>query len=349
MAEKPRTLTVMCASGLANRLRVLLSGAALAEATGRRFEMYWPRTSACSADFDGLFTAPWAVRAVEWESHRLPNFVTDASMVPDLLTSDVRDLAFLHTGTFFAPEQHPHHGPHVARSHALLDHVQPIDRLARRIHAFADGRFRPVMIGVHLRRGDFVRRQPDLVANAGQAVAAVTRMVDAQPDAGILLCTDDGGVDQESGRTVFDGVRELFVSRFGSRVVIPEARSLDRRDPVAIEDAVVHLWLLRQTQYVVGSAGSSFSELAVVGRDVPAEFCGGPTAEYARFVRAAQRFGLERVLRSLPTSRRFGADASLASIWAYYRSLPPAAVRRVRRLLQGDTSRTPPGTSSDVR
>ena len=343
MADGPRTLTVMCASGLANRLRVLLSGAALAEATGRRFQMYWPRTAACSAGFDRLLTAPWTVRTVERESHRLPTFVTDASTLPDLLTSDVRDLAYLHTGSFFAPEQHPHHAPCVVRSHALLESVQPVDLLASRIRAFTEACFRPLMIGVHLRRGDFVRRQPDRVANTEQALAAVERIVDTHSAAGILLCTDDGGVDQESGQTVSDGVRERFISRFGSRVVVPDARSLDRRDPVAIEDAVVHLWLLRQTQFVVGSAGSSFSELAVVGRDVPVEFCGGPTPEYARFARRVQRLGLERVLRALPASRRFGADASLASIWAYYVSLPPAAVRRVRRVLRRDVLQAPPG------
>ena len=56
-----RTLTVVCRYGLCNRLRVLLSGMVLAEATGRSFRVYWPRTPHCHAAFGELFENAWGV------------------------------------------------------------------------------------------------------------------------------------------------------------------------------------------------------------------------------------------------------------------------------------------------
>ena len=58
-----RTLTVACTSGLSNRLRVLLSGMALAEASGRRFTMYWPRTKV-RIQLHRAFSNAWSVTNV---------------------------------------------------------------------------------------------------------------------------------------------------------------------------------------------------------------------------------------------------------------------------------------------
>jgi hypothetical protein len=54
-------LTVCSAGGLANRLKVLTSGLALAEATGRAFRMLWPLHASCTAPFATLFTNEWNV------------------------------------------------------------------------------------------------------------------------------------------------------------------------------------------------------------------------------------------------------------------------------------------------
>jgi hypothetical protein len=94
------------------------------------------------------------------------------------------------------------------------------------------------------------------------------------PDAGVLLCTDDGALNQHSGKALpTEGVRAKFMHRYGERLVYTTPRSLDRREPAAIQDAVVDLWLLRRTDYFVGTVGSSFSGVAVLGRSVPVSLC----------------------------------------------------------------------------
>jgi hypothetical protein len=52
------TLTVGAGAGLTARLRILISGMALAEMTQRRFRMLGPLTSHCSAPFEALLPMP---------------------------------------------------------------------------------------------------------------------------------------------------------------------------------------------------------------------------------------------------------------------------------------------------
>jgi hypothetical protein len=64
-----------------------------------------------------------------------------------------------------------------------------------------------------------------------------------------------------------EGVGERFREHFGERVVSTTPRSLDRGSAPAIQDALVDLYLLRQTEFFVGTRDSSFSAMAVFGRD----------------------------------------------------------------------------------
>jgi hypothetical protein len=126
-------------------------------------------------------------------------------------------------------------------------------------------------------------------------------------------------------------VRGRFKAKYGDRVAWTTTPSLDRRNPGGVEAAVVDLWLLRRTHAVVGSTGSSFSELAVMHRDVEIVYCGGPTAPYARLERVVRAAGVEPLLPRLPFAWRVGTRPSLAALWWFYRSLPGAFVRRLPR------------------
>lgn len=276
MHEHPtRTLTVVTNSGLCNRLRVLLSGLALAEATGRCFTMFWPRTKDCAAGFAELFANPWPVYDVtdeEWANRR-PIFNRERVRY-DLLTADAPTLSLWTSHSLLMPQQFPAHQLLRCRMGELLAIMQPTDAIMARGEAFQTEAFRTRMIGVHLRRGDFRVFEPIMADNTATAMRAVDAYLAQAPDAGILLCTDDGALNQYSGKTLpTEGVRTRFVQRYGERVVTTTPRSLDRREPIAIHDALVDLWLLRQTDYFVGTVGSSFSGMAFLGRSVPVTMC----------------------------------------------------------------------------
>ena len=287
-----RALTVVGTSGLCNRLKVLLSGRVIAQATGRVFAMRWS-TGSTGCLFDRLFQNQWSVSAdVPVDEHSLIDLATRPwRNLPDLTQAQNDWLFVHHYDWLIRPGRYPQHAALEKRCALLVQELVPVAVLQERIDAFRAYSFRPQMIGVHLRRGDFIVSRPDVVDNLALALEAVDRWLDESPDAGILLSTDDGAPDPfNQSRLPYEGVLERFVQRFGERVVTPRPRTLDRRQPEAIEDALVDLWLLRSTDWFVGTQGSSFSEMAVLGRGVPTVLTGAPTREYHKSGPPAQAY-----------------------------------------------------------
>jgi hypothetical protein len=195
---------------------------------------------------------------------------------------------------------------------ALMDELEPCPPVRARIAAFRARHFHPSTVGVHLRRGDFLRHRPDVVGNTPQAMEAVDRFLAVAPRARIFLCTDDGARDQKQAR--LEGVHAIFRARYGEQVVSTTPRSLERHTVEGVQDALVDLWLLRETSMMVGTRGSSFSDLAVFGRDVPYAMVGGASGRYERFYRLARVTGVDRVVRGLFRAL-YGYDRPFPQAW----------------------------------
>ena len=275
-----RTLTVCCRWGLANRLRALLSGMALAEATGRRFTMLWPRTADCSATFGELFTND--LNVIEQDlppGTPILGLYLGGRAWEDFTKSADEHLVVLTPSWIHRPDLYPAHKAIKQRCIELLDTLQPIPYVQQSVQSFRSTRFRTTMIGVHLRRGDF--SEAETRDNTRHAMAQVNAFLEKSPQVGIFLCTDDGAVHQYTGRqTQTEGVKNLFRKTYADRVVWTEPRSLDRRCPEALQDALIDLYLLTATDYVIGTGRSSFSMLGYFGRSVPAVMCVSLGARY---------------------------------------------------------------------
>ena len=284
-------LTVACIGGLANRLRILFSGIALSELTGHEFTLLWPRSRACGATFPELFANDWnVVEVTEAEAIALPALGGFAAgKLPNLATGAAP--APFRTGVWLMPKDtcwrsHRQWNGESAmpadivasawlRVVELDRELMPVAAVQERADAFRASSFRPTMIGVHLRRGDFARFRPEVTGNFAAVARRVDDYLEEAPDAGILLCTDDGAPDAYRGHEIpTEGVKEAFEERFPGRVVATDPRSLVRGEREAVEDALVDLLLLRQVSMFVGTKGSSFSELATLGRDVPTAVLG---------------------------------------------------------------------------
>ena len=194
-----------------------------------------------------------------------------------------------------------------------MNELQPLPQIVEKVDRLREAHCRPEMIGVHLRRGDYVALRPDKTHNTDKAIEATDAFLEQHPTAGILLCTDE-----ETTTHSGDGeVRQRFAARYGDRLVQTAPSTYDRSDPAAIEDALVDLWLLRGTTAFVGSDYSGFSELAVFGRDVPHRMVGDGSAAWKRLAWLA-RFGLfKRLIRHLGR-REFGGDRSLPFLIDHY-------------------------------
>lgn len=318
-----RTLTVFAHTGLSNRINVLISGLALAAASGREFRMLWPRTPACGASFQELFANDWPVVEVDeqalaglpygWSRHN--------SIPPDLLAASAERVVLGAHQTLVRPDRYPAHAALVEPCLDYFRQLQPIPAIAAAVREFSERRFRPAMIGVHLRRGDFVAVRPDLLDNTAAALLAVEEALRRLPDAGVFLATDDGAPDLQARPTASEGVRERFAARFGDRVVWTSPRSLERSASAAVQDALVDLWLLRQTDHMIGSDGSAYSRLAFYGRAVPYTLCRGSSPGYRRALRIYKFTGVYGLLRWLGR-REFQRDLAWPTLLRYYRSSP---------------------------
>jgi hypothetical protein len=303
----------------------------LAEASNRRFTMFWPLTPACAAPFADLFANPWPVETVDAAAVAGWPYISGwFAEVPDLLVAREPRLVIGHPTWLIRPGQFAHHDRLAARCRDLFAELQPIPSIQQTAERFRQERFRPIMIGVHLRRGDLLRQRPDVAANSDQALAAVDRYLAEFPDAGILLCTDDGSVEPDTGKTSREGVHERFHTRYGASVVWTTPRSLDRNTPAAIQDALVDLWLLRQSDCFVGSEGSSFSELALYGRVLPHVLVAGATPRYQRLERLARLTGVAAALRA-HGRRQLGKDLPFPVLLRHYLALPRRWLGRMLR------------------
>ena len=98
-------------------------------------------------------------------------------------------------------------------------------------------------------------------------------------------------------------------------------RTLDRAVPMAIQDAVVDLWLLRSTKMFVGTALSGFSDLVYFGNDIPyvqiSGVTGTPSVEsgtlrgrLTRFVREKMGLARQHILMCFMTEQTLTQAAS---------------------------------------
>lgn len=321
-APPTRTLTVHSRWGLANRLRVLLSGMALAGATQRTFCMLWPRHANCGAVFAELFENDWNIVDAEAPADMpLYGLTLGGARWRDLLVAPEAHVTASSGTWLLRPERYPAHAPLMKHCEELLDALAPVGDVRERV-AVVRRRFRPRMVGVHVRCGDFVRVHGacDLHDVLGKVDAALATL----PGGGVFLCTDDGSVDPATRRPSEPlGVAAAFAARYGDRLVTSRPRSLDRGSPEAVQDALVDFLLLRGTDSLVGSLHSSFSMLAAFGRAMPRIMCGAAAPPPENVPLWAYLTGVYPLVK-LVGRVQYGHDAPFGQLMSHYR-------RRIRR------------------
>lgn len=309
-----RILVVASPHGLGNRLRPLLSGMVLAEASQRRFSFLWARTVACGAAFHDLFENNWPVQEV---ASAVVKTLPTWPRLPDVLTVTEPNLTVRTPYCLLAPSCHPAHAALMPRCAELLAELQPIPEIAQKVMAFQASHFHPHMIGVHLRRGDFTIVRRWQANNLGSSLRAVDKLLERWPDAGILLCSDDGASEQGTRPWPATGVQAAYQRRYGPRLVVRQPSSLDRSTIAGVQEAIVDLWLLRSVDAFIGTLNSSFSDIASFGRQVPVVWAEPDDWRYRLLAWLLKLTGIAYFLRR-DGCRRFGREVTLLDSTQYY-------------------------------
>ena len=106
--------------------------------------------------------------------------------LPDLLAETVPHLIVGCASWPLRPALHPTHAPLEAHCMKLSQELRLVPDLSAQVEAFQSRHFRPVMVGVHVRRGDFVDQRPDVTGDTTKVITAVDRFLELYPSAGIF-------------------------------------------------------------------------------------------------------------------------------------------------------------------
>jgi hypothetical protein len=244
-------LVVEPTGGLGNRMRVIASALELAESLARPLRLVWTRTPDAGCRFDDLFQPIPGITVSEhaWTTSRIERTagsgigfyrIVRQARVEELRGGDV-------VGAIGAMRR-----PYVItcsrflQAKGRLSALRPIAAVSEAVdHAVAG--FTSQTIGVHIRRADHdIATQHSPTA---RFVEVMRHRLDAEARTTFFLATDSPGEEA------------MMRKQFGDRIQTT-AKTLDRSRPEAIRAALVDLLALGRTATILGSHGSSFSEVA---------------------------------------------------------------------------------------
>jgi hypothetical protein len=239
----PRLLVVNVCGGLGNRIRVVLSGYAVAQATGRAFAYVWPIDDQFGAKMTDLWEVPH--RELPWQVARvIAKLGGGWQSAVDL---DDRRPVLAYWSAMIPAEGDPRVAPWGEHLRALRLVPALRDRVDERAAAWD----RP-MVGVMIRAHGSVHPVTARLSPPEWFYERMAAIRAEHPDVGFFLSTDSPAVAEEVTRR-FDGVDQID----GKAEVNSGA---------ALADAVVDLYLLARTDYMLGSHYSSFSDAAALLR-----------------------------------------------------------------------------------
>ncbi len=271
-------LTIEPMGGLCNRFRAIDSAVALGHEIGLPVHVLWHINDRVGASFSDLFQTPEEIyRLTEFSSDflklkqvqicraldvRRPSSYCLRADIKKLLDQDFdfrqfsrrKRLHFKTLDRFFHP-----YG--IKRLFRPLPAIQQV--IDSRCAGFVN------CVGVHIRRSDH-----RISMKYSPTSMFVDRMKNELRDTDcdmFFVATDD------------DNEEELLKRTFGDRVITHSKRSRSRANSQAIEDAVIDLFCLSRTNRIIGSAFSSFTQMAAEIEGIPMDYAAGELPDASDF------------------------------------------------------------------
>ena len=243
--------------GIANRLKCLISMWRLSDKYNKKLYLHWVKNNRCGAEFEELFENKFSMINKE-ELDKLPKedymisetwrFLTLPEEVPDNFAEAYPTKRGNNIDCEF------HRIPLEIRQKILhyLSQLVPVKEIKNGVKWFEEKYDLSQMVGVHIRRGDFLVGKEGLgkVSSDEKFVEKMESMLIDNPSLKFFLCTDGPEVEDK------------FLKKFGGKIVIYPKMNRDRTSLECTQDGLVDLLLLSKTKHIVGTYRSTFNELA---------------------------------------------------------------------------------------
>ena len=138
----------------------------------------------------------------------------------------------------------------------IYHEFKPVIHLQKKIDREVYKLIKP-SIGVHIRRTD---HQPSVEKSSdGLFIKKIHELLNAENSLLFFLATDDPKVET------------ILRNEFGSHIITQTDKIFERESKEGIDDAIIDLYALSNTKYILGSYGSSFSRIAAKINNIPLE------------------------------------------------------------------------------
>ncbi|SHM61914.1 hypothetical protein SAMN05443432_11036 [Roseovarius litoreus] len=260
-ADGKKYLTYLVMQGMTNRIKAHIVAAHYAKCLGRTLVPVWQKTPECAAEFSDLFSniqPEWSFETLKVLGYKAK---TDkASEDLDTLKHEQCDLLVLDLDWQYIYMRNMI--DRIGGEGAFVELFETSltvrsDILTRVGHAVSSWA-RP-MIGVQVRRGDFVKFR--MAVPIERYIEAAELALQRRSDAGIYLASDASRMELEP-----------FLEYFGDRCVFSESTRRDKGD--GVRDAMYDLLLLSRCCHLILTKNSGFGHMAAQIGSITYEWVG---------------------------------------------------------------------------
>jgi len=285
MEEK--NLIAINPGGISNRLKCLVSLWRISNLTNRKLLIYWPRNSVCGANFKDLFENNfqeiskeklYGLKKKEYKFHD-PNDINIQDVPKKYLISDTWRWAFLKGEkiTRYLPKDKVKNYP-IYKSATTpfqdyegidfafqdidskvendilkyLKKIKPLKKIRKKISEFERKNSIKNCTGIHIRRGDYLAGKDRLgfVSEESLFINRIKELIDINPKERFFLCTDS------------KETQEKFKKIFEDKIITFTKTNFDRLGVIFTQEGLIDLLLLSKTKRILGTYGSTFTEMA---------------------------------------------------------------------------------------
>lgn len=263
-----KTLIVIPRGGLGNRVRVVNSAYRLCKKLGCKLYVVWQLTPELNCRYDNLFKVMEGITVVNTgarSSRGLELLCDSAAKIINRSVGFYDDSTRDDLVRKISDEMLPLQRTVVARvndgfyaTNLPPDWLSPHETLVAEIDSVCS-RFPMHTVGIHIRRRD--NQESVQVSRTESFIEKMDEMIQQNPEVKFFLATD------------CMSTQVLLCGRYGKNIFTRE-KVLNRNEPAGIQDALIDMYCLSRTDFIVGSYWSSFSEVASLLGKVPLVIAG---------------------------------------------------------------------------
>ncbi len=256
-----RCIAYIGSAGLANRLRAHVISSVYAERTGRTLIPGWVVNEHLGCEFSDLFESD-SPKGINFQSVRQVTYVRPLSSFQGDVSDYPEEMVFFKTQWQDLTSEY------------LLRAAKPYCgnfgkwfKPRSEISAFVDhcvAQWPQSVLGVHVRRGDFVPQDQDLPESRYNA--AISRALAELPDTTRILLVSDAPPED------LRAIENAFPGRVMPPIMKPEGFLGARGTLSEARGALVDMLLLSRTSMLILTPGSTFGEFAGFISNIPAVF-----------------------------------------------------------------------------